>query len=148
MFKLLNRAKNKKGFTLIELIVVIAILGILAAILVPSMLGIIGDARKKTNNANARSVFTAAQAYVTTQGSTSTPIGDGPFELIEGGSANDPEAVAVKGYLGAGFTGCFKFTVSNGGVTSAEYSANATFGEPDDGIYPTAEASTPASSTP
>lgn len=37
--------KNKKGFTLIELIVVIAILGILALFLVPQFMGYANDAK-------------------------------------------------------------------------------------------------------
>ena len=57
--------KNDKGFTLVEMIVVLVILAILAAILVPALLGYIDDARKKQSLLNAKNAMTAAQAELT-----------------------------------------------------------------------------------
>lgn len=57
--------ENKKGFTLVELIVVLVILAILAAILVPALLGWIDEARKKQYVLEARSVYMAMQAVAT-----------------------------------------------------------------------------------
>ena len=46
------KRKRKEAFTLIELIVVIAIIGVLVAILIPTMMGFVGDAQESTCAAN------------------------------------------------------------------------------------------------
>lgn len=55
--------KNKKGFTLIELIIVIAILAILAAIAIPMFSGITESANNAVDKANASNIATAYNAF-------------------------------------------------------------------------------------
>lgn len=62
--ELKKKRGNKKGFTLVELVVVLVILAILMAILVPSLVGYINKAKDKQIEANARAVYIAAQATV------------------------------------------------------------------------------------
>lgn len=57
--------KRKKGFTLIELIIVIAIMGILLAILVPSWNFYMQRAKTRSQNSKAKVIFNAAQTVVT-----------------------------------------------------------------------------------
>lgn len=66
MLSKIRALKEKKGFTLVELIVVLVILAILAALLIPALTGYIDKANDQKVIATTRQVVMAAQTEVST----------------------------------------------------------------------------------
>lgn len=75
MKKLREKCKNKKGFTMVELIVVIVIILVLAAVLVPSLLKYIDKANQANVKADAATLLSQVQAdYAAKQASDDTGV--------------------------------------------------------------------------
>lgn len=49
---------NKKGFTIVELVIVIAVIGILAAVLIPTFSGVVSNAKDSARLQKARNSYT------------------------------------------------------------------------------------------
>ncbi|ADH98954.1 type II secretion system protein [Salisediminibacterium selenitireducens] len=63
----IKRTGNQKGLTLVELLAVIVILGIIAAIAVPAIGSIIENSRKDAQIANAENIYNAARLAVASE---------------------------------------------------------------------------------
>jgi len=92
MFK--KHLKNQKGLTLIELLAVIVILGIIAAIAVPAIGNVINNSKEKATYAEAQQIIDAAKLYIAGENPASYPI-----TINKGLSAGTTDTNQLDGYL-------------------------------------------------
>ena len=93
----MNLRKKKKGFTLIELMAVIAIIAILAAVLVPTVTGYIERSKKTAIITQVRNVVSAIETHNATAAS-SDQISD---KKGDAGSAVDVTLADIRATVGA-----------------------------------------------
>ena len=98
MFKLLNKKKNNKGFTLVELVIVIAILALLVGLLAPQYTKYVEKSRKAADADNLEEMVKAVQVYeVDTDSDAALAAGDYSIEL----STTAPPALTGDGLQAA-----------------------------------------------
>jgi len=105
--------KNDEGFTLVELLIVIVILGILATVVVFAVQGITDDSRQNSCDVGQRTVQTAVEAYYAENGAFPSAMAD-LSEFLRDGSGEDDWTLAASGAVSADGTGNCAGLVSTG----------------------------------
>jgi type IV pilus assembly protein PilA len=128
MFKLIH---SKKGFTLIELMIVVAIIGILAAIAIPNFLKYQAKSKQSEAKVNLKGIFTSETAYFSEQNTYGSfasinfaPTGTARYALSVGTASGTADAASEQGaavaVLNAGsLNGTCATPVTTGGIFTA-----------------------------
>ncbi len=132
------KKNNKKGFTLAELLIVVAIIAVLVAIAIPVFTAQLNKSKYSTDLANARSIYAELSADYLANGGQQKAVA-APSAITAGSSGNIVVTAADSGQNTYKFTGIVGVTVTGGttskgptvvvdSCTSAGVSAAETFG--------------------
>jgi len=97
MRKIASR-RNRSGFSLVELLVVLLILGVLSSVTLPSYITSVYSSREETANANARALEVAVLQNAVDTGTFDTSVGDYAIELGGAIPVNPCSGTSTTGY--------------------------------------------------
>jgi type IV pilus assembly protein PilA len=129
---MIKKMRDRKGFTLIELMIVVAIIGILAAIAIPNFLKFQAKSKQSEAKTNLKAVYTAQTSYFGEFNTYNTfdkvnwePVGTARYKygLGTASSIPTPPAAGSTTSLGnTGYSGTFATTL---GVTQNAFTSGA-----------------------
>ena len=105
------KKNNRKGFTIVELVIVIAVIAILAGVLIPTFSGVVKKAQESAELQEVKNAYTNALVEVLADGEieeTSATFGGYTFNFAEGKLTSVTETTE------------YKYTVTDGVITAAE----------------------------
>ena len=123
-------AKNKKGFTLVELIVVLVILAILAAILVPALSGYIDKANDRVILSEARAALMALQTIATEAYAAGVDFDTGIYTVAAAKTLSEVNGIISDVDVSGGKVQSFTYQAAAGGKSVDYVSPSAGFGKP------------------